>query len=35
MIQILNPWYYFCYGMKGLDREQQQRLILSCDLTAF
>ena len=26
MIQILNPWYYFCYmELKGLDRDQQQQ----------
>ncbi len=26
MIQILNPWYYFCYmELKGLPREQQQQ----------
>ena len=28
MIQILNPWYYFCYmELKGLDREQQQQAL--------
>lgn len=26
MMQILNPWYYFCYmELKGLPREQQQQ----------
>ena len=26
MMQILNPWYYFCYmELKGLDREQQEQ----------
>lgn len=26
MMQLLNPWYYFCYmELKGLDREQQQQ----------
>lgn len=26
MIQIMNPWYYFCYmELKGLDKEQQQQ----------
>lgn len=28
MIQILNPWYYFCYmELKGLEREQQQQAL--------
>ena len=26
MMQILNPWYYFCFmELKGLDREQQEQ----------
>ncbi len=26
MMQLLNPWYYFCFmELKGLDREQQQQ----------
>lgn len=26
MMQLLNPWYYFCYmELKGLDKEQQQQ----------
>lgn len=28
MMQIMNPWYYFCYmELKGLDREQQQQAL--------
>lgn len=28
MMQLLNPWYYFCYmELKGLDKEQQQQAL--------